>query len=187
MTRAMLIAVLAGALAVAPGAAAEDGPVATIDNSCPVPEGILRYDTEGMEYRVRLSLSGCDWYHGQPVVLHGSLVRDSVVEKAEDTLTVSCEQGAPPYVDDGRHHPGAGGGEAGPATPVGPTPPPAGPRQDVRPAENCVLDVHVLHPAVERAHYAGELRYPGPDGEVVETIAVDCVSAFDVGGCSVEG
>lgn len=182
MKRTVLVAMLAGALAVAPGAAAEDVPVRKIHDDCPVPEGILRYDTEGMEYRVRLVLSSCDWYHGETVVLTGSLSRDAVVEKAEDTLTVTCEPGAPPFLDDGRHHPGGGG--TGPATPVGPTPPPEGPRQDVRPANNCVLDVHVLHPAVERAHYAGELHYPGPEGEIVEKIAVDCVSVFDVGGCS---
>jgi hypothetical protein len=180
--RAVIVAILAAALAVTPAAAAEEAPASDIHNPCPVPEGILRYDDLGMEYRVRLVLNGCDWYHGQPVVLNGSLARSSLVEPTEDSLTVRCEAGAPPFVDDHRNHPGEG--PSGTMSPVADTRAAGEPRQEVRPVDNCVLDLHVPHPEVERAHYAGELHYPGPQGEVVERIAVDCVSITTVGGCS---
>lgn len=48
--------------------------------------------------------------------------------------------------------------------------------------DDCLLDLHLQHPPLERAHYTGELRYPGPEGEVVERISLDCIALFDLGG-----
>jgi len=194
---AVLLAVaLAAAAPVAPRrpAAADDGhEITDITDRCPVPEGGYRYGSDFFEYRIRVSLAGCSWYHGEPVRVEGRLVRtDPVTGPDEHDLTVVCEPGAP--AADDRPHTGHGPGLGPPPVadpaPGLPTPTAAGgPHRSEarRPPESCVLSIVIDHPPVERARYEGELRYPSGAGEQHESLALDCTTVEDFGGCDPPG
>jgi hypothetical protein len=191
--------------------AAEDGPeIVPIADKCPVSEGGYRYFSDFFEYRIRVWLSDCPWYHGDTVVVRGSLVRtDPVTGPEQHEMTVYCEPGAPRPDDDRPHAHNSPLPEAAPAavirgTPPDPraTPPVADPapafpgltqsgephHADVhRPPDYCALSIVVPHPPVEHAHYEGELRYPAAAGPKHETLALDCTTVEDFGGCDPPG
>jgi hypothetical protein len=194
----VVVAVVASAAVavVAPArpVAADDGPeIVPIADRCPVSEGGYRYFSDFFEYRIRVWLSGCPWYHDDTVVVQGSLVRtDPVTGPEQHEMTVYCEPGAP-RPDDDRPH---AHNSALPTPPVA-DPAPALPgftrsgephHADVhRPPDSCVLSIVVPHPPVEHAHYEGELRYPAATGQKHETLALDCTTLEDFGGCDPPG
>lgn len=175
-------------------AAGSDSGVVSITDRCPVSEGGYRYFSDFFEYRIRVWLTGCPWYHGEPVVVQGSLSRTDLVTGAEHhDMTVHCEPGAPPPADDRPHGhkstlpqpPDSYSGIAG--SPV-PTQNGEARHEDVRrPPDNCVLSIVVEHPPVERARYEGQLRYPSGLGEQHETLVLDCTTVDDFGGCDPPG
>ncbi|MGH9000637.1 MAG: hypothetical protein ACRDY7_14760 [Acidimicrobiia bacterium] len=205
MRRSVVAAALAaGALAAGPalgvsGAAAER-PTGAGDG-CPPAGGFVTYFPESIEYRVRVVLSGCSWYDGNPAFLRGSLVRTDPLADDRVDLVVRCEPGAanpprrrppPPF-------------RPGPPLPPLPAPPLPAPHHEFRPTEarqaagatgepdevwsagDCVLSLRMEHLPVERARYDGELHYPGPDGDKVERISIMCTSAIEVSGCEPAG
>ena len=158
-----------------------DPEVTSIQDDCPVPLGRWSYDSARISYKVRVYLSGCSWYGGQPTLMRGSLVRtDGVTPPAEAKAVVRCQPGAPPPEPDPDDHTGHN-------SPL-PYPPPVAQEQDgttqqvdeVRPADDCVLAVRMTHMFVERAHYEGELVYPVEGREFTERLSLDCISAHDV-------
>ena len=193
---AVLIAAALAGLAplapVGPAVADEGGQIIDVTDRCPVPEGGYRYGSDFFEYRIRVSLAGCPWYHGEAVTVRGRLVRtDPLSGPEEHDMTMVCEPGAPP--GDDRPH--------GHASMLGP-PPVAGPAPTVpaptganeahhsearRPPDDCVLSIVVEHPPVEHARYEGELRYPSGLGEQRESLSLDCTTVEDFGGCDPPG
>ena len=193
---AVLLAVFLGVLppvSVRPAAADDKPEIVDITDKCPVPEGGYRYGTDFFEYRISVRLTGCPWYHGESVTIRGSLVRtDALMMPDQNEMTVRCEPGAPaaPY-DRGHANP-----SAPPPPPVAepaptvPTPTGAGGAHHSearRPADDCVLSIVVEHPPVEHARYEGELRYPSGLGERHESLALDCTTVEDLGGCDPPG
>ena|GEM_PF-6407733 len=174
--------------------AADDhtGPVSITDR-CPVSEGGYRYFSDFFEYRIHVWLTGCPWYHGQPVVVQGSLSRTDLVTGAEHhDMTVRCEPGAPPPANDRPHGhkaalPQPPDARAAAGSPL-PAPNGGTHHDDVRrPPDDCVLSIVVEHPPVEHARYEGALRYPSGFGEQHETLALDCTTVDDFGGCDPPG
>ena len=176
-----------------PVAADDGGEIVPITDKCPVSEGGYRYFSDFFEYRIRVWLTGCPWYHGESVVVQGSLVRtDLVMGSEQHDMTVHCEPGAPPAADD-RPHAHSGAVPAPPAAEPAPafsTPAQSGAahHEEVsRPPDNCVLSIVVEHPPVEHARYEGELRYPSGSGERHESLALDCTTVEDFSGCDPPG
>jgi hypothetical protein len=186
--------VLAVVLSAGPAVAADDRPdIVSITDRCPVSEGGYRYFSDFFEYRIRVWLTGCPWYHGESVVVQGSLARTDLITGSEQhDMTVHCEPGAPPPTDD-RPHAHSSALPAPPAArPAAGFPAPAqsgeAHHEDVRrPPDNCVLSIVVEHPPIEHARYEGELRYPSELGERHETMALDCTTVEDFGGCDPPG
>jgi hypothetical protein len=197
VTVAVAVAALAASAAVvvpAPPAGADDGPeIVAISDKCPVSEGGYRYFSDFFEYRIRVWLAGCPWYHGDRVVVRGSLVRtDPVTGPEPHEMTVYCEPGAPPPADDRPHAhnsslPPSPVAEPAPAVPAPMPNGEADHTDDRRPPDNCVLSIVVPHPPVEHARYEGELSYPSAAGEKHETLALDCTTVEDFGGCDPPG
>jgi hypothetical protein len=158
-----------------------------------VSEGGYRYFSDFFEYRIRVWLAGCPWYHGDRVVVRGSLVRtDPVTGPEPHEMTVYCEPGAPPPADDRPHAhnsslPPSPVAEPAPAVPAPMPNGEADHTDDHRPPDNCVLSIVVPHPPVEHARYEGELSYPSAAGEKHETLALDCTTVEDFGGCDPPG
>jgi len=192
----LAVAVLAPAavLSSAGPVAADDGPpIVSVTDKCPVPEGGYRYFSDFFEYRIRVWLTGCPWYHGETVVVRGSLVRtDPLMGAEQHDMTVYCEPGTPPPADDRPHAhnaplPPPPVAEPAPAVP-GPAESGGSHHEDVRrPPESCILSIIVEHPPVEHARYEGELRYPSGLGEQHETMSLDCTTVEDFGGCDPPG
>lgn len=190
----MLAVVLSAgpALPRAAGAADDHSDVVSITDKCPVPEGSYRYFSDFFEYRIHVWLAGCPWYHGEPVVVQGSLSRtDPITGVLHHDMTVHCEPGAPPPADD-RPHAHQSTLPPPPESRTAGSPVPAqngeAHHTDVhRPPDDCVLSIVVDHPPVEHAHYEGELRYPSGLGEQHETLALDCTTVDDFGGCDPPG
>jgi len=181
-----------------PVAAADGAEIVPITDKCPVSEGGYHYASDFFEYRIHVWLTGCPWYHGEPVLVRGSLVRtDPLMGAVQQDMSVYCEPGAPATVD--RPH---GHTSALPAPPVavaepGPAPVPGFPGPAAngeahhgeahRPPDDCVLSIVVEHPPVEHARYEGELRYPSGSGERHESLMLDCTTVEDFGGCDPPG
>jgi hypothetical protein len=163
----MVLAVLAPV-----AAAADESPeIVSIADKCPVSEGGYRYFANSFEYRIRVYLDGCPWYHGETAVVRGSLVRtDPVMGPAPHEMTVYCEPGAPPAEGESHNHAGS-----------------AHQQEEHRSPDDCVLSIIVSHPPVEHARYEGELHYPSGQGERHETLALDCTNISDIGGCDPPG
>lgn len=185
-----LIAALAAAwLALPAGAVGAAGapPVTSVEDPCPPTEAFYRYFPDSIEYRVRVFLTGCAWYDGGPAVLSGSMTRTGLLGRQTAERTVRCEPAAPPLAHDhDRHGPGYLDLPAGPPVPEPQLEPPPAHRHDeeVRPVDNCVLSLRMDHLAVEHARYEGELRYPGPGGEQIERMAIECTSLYEASGCA---
>jgi hypothetical protein len=196
------VAALAGTLLPVRPAAADDGggpEIVDITDKCPVPEGGYRYFSDFFEYRIRVPLARCPWYHGETVAIRGSLTRtDPVAGSEQHDMTVYCEPGAPP-ADDAPH-----AGHASPvpppsaAGPAEPDPGPPGPpalspsgephhEEAHRPPDSCLLSIIIEHPPVEHARYQGELSYPSSAGGQHETLDLDCTTIEDFGGCNAPG
>ena len=153
-------ALAAAVLALSPAVAgAEEEPkIVSIVDKCPVSEGGYRYSADFFEYRILVWLADCPWYHGERVVVRGSVVRsDPVTGPVQHKMTVYCEPGAPP-ADEVR-----------------------------RPPEDCALSLVVPHPTVEHARYQGELHYPSGQGEQHEAVVLDCTNVHQFGGCDPPG
>lgn len=200
MRRARFAVLVAAALAAGPGlapvrpAAADDDRQNIVDvtDRCPVPEGGYRYGSDFFEYRIRVPLAGCPWYHGEAVTVRGRLVRtDPITGPEQHDMTVRCEPGAP-RGDDRPHGHGSALGPPPVAEPAPAVPGPAGAGEahhgeDRRPPDDCILSIVVSHPPVEHARYEGELRYPSGLGERQESLALDCTTVEDFGGCDPPG
>ena len=180
----------------APGSAGGSPEIVDITDKCPVPEGGYRYFSDFFEYRIRVPLARCPWYHGETVTVRGSLTRtDSLTGAEQHDMTVYCEPGAPPA--DEQPHGGHGSvlpppGAADPAP--GPPGPPALARSGEphheeahRPPEACFLSIIIEHPPVEHARYQGELNYPSSTGAQHETLDLECTTMEDFGGCNAPG
>lgn len=193
---AALLAALLGVLplgSVRPAAAEDHSQIVDITDKCPVSEGGYRYGTDFFEYRIRVWLTGCPWYHGQSVTVRGSLVRtDALMMADQNDMTVRCEPGAPAAPDD-RGHPNHSDLPPPPVAEPAPTvPTPTGTggahhAEARRPPDSCVLSIVVEHPPVEHARYEGELRYPSGLGPQHESLALDCTTVEDFGGCDPPG
>jgi len=193
---AVLLAALLGVLplvSVRPAAADDKPEIVDITDRCPVSEGGYRYGTDFFEYRIRVWLTGCPWYHGESVTVTGSLVRtDPLMMADQNDMTVRCEPGAPPAPYDRGHAnqsalPPPPVAEPAPAVPT-PTGTGGAHHSDARrPPDDCVLSIVVEHPPVEHARYEGELRYPSGLGERHESLALDCTTVEDFGGCDPPG
>jgi hypothetical protein len=184
------------ALPRAAGAAGAHSDPVPITDKCPVSEGGYRYFSDFFEYRIRVWLTGCPWYHGEPVVVQGSLSRNDLVTGAEHhAMTVHCEPGAPPPGDDRPHGhkstlPQPPESRTAIASTGSPVPAQNGePHHDDvrRPPDDCVLSIVVEHPPVEHARYEGDLTYPSGLGEQHETLTLDCTTVDDFGGCDPPG
>jgi hypothetical protein len=186
---------IAAAVVIAPAGpvkAADQPEIVSVVDNCPVSEGGYRYFSDFFEYRIRVWLTGCPWYHGETAVIRGSLVRtDPLMGPEQHEMTVYCEPGAPAPPEEPHGHSSAL--PLPPMTAATPTVP--GPAQnggphheDVhRPPDNCVLSIVMEHPPVEHARYDGELRYPSGQGEQHETLALDCTNVEEFGGCDPPG
>ena len=179
----MLAAAVALLMPVSVARAAEPEIVSIVDR-CPVSEGGYQYSADVFEYRILVWLKDCAWYHGETVVVRGSVVRtDPVTGPVQHRMTVYCEPGAPPA--DEQHH------SREPAAVPG-VPPSAQneatDNQNIRrPPEDCALSLVVPHPPVEHARYEGELHYPSGQGEQHETLSLDCTNVHQFGGCEPPG
>jgi len=168
--------------------------IVPITDRCPVSEGGYRYASDFFEYRIRVWLTGCPWYHGQSVLVRGALVRtDPVMGPESHDMTVHCEPGAPPAGDQPHAHqsalPPPPVAEPAPA-PGFPAPAQSGEAHHAearRPPDDCVLSIVIEHPPVEHARYEGDLRYPSGLGEEHESLALDCTTVEDFGGCDPPG
>ena len=74
-----------------------------IADKCPVSEGGYRYFSDFFEYRIRVWLSDCPWYHGDTVVVRGRWSDRSRDRARAAEMTVYCEPGAPRPDDDRPH------------------------------------------------------------------------------------
>ncbi|HVW34445.1 MAG TPA: hypothetical protein VHL53_18070 [Acidimicrobiia bacterium] len=186
---------LAGALApLRPAVADGAGPeIVDITDKCPVPEGGYRYLSDFFEYRIRVPLARCPWYHGETVRVTGTLTRTDPLTGADrHDATVYCEPGAPPADE----QPHGGHGSPLPPPPVvepAPGPPTFAPsgaahhEESHRPPGSCFLSIVIEHPPVEHARYQGELSYPSSTGPRHETLDLECTTLEDFGGCNAPG
>ena len=181
-----LLALVAAVIAFAPAsvAAAEEEPeIVSIVDKCPVSEGGYQYSADFFEYRILVWLADCPWYHGERVVVRGSLTRtDPVVGKERHAMKVYCEPGAPP-VDEGHHSTAS-------TLPGVTVPAQGGTEHEMearRPPDNCALSIVVPHPTVEHARYDGELHYPSGQGDQHETLVLECTNVHQFGGCDPPG
>src|SRR5206468_3840349 len=90
------VAALSPLASVRPAVADDRPQIVDVTDHCPVPEGGYRYGSDFFEYRIRVSLAGCPWYHGEAVTVRGRLVRtDPLTGPEEYDAIVLCEPGAP--------------------------------------------------------------------------------------------
>lgn len=177
----MVAAVLA--LAPASVAGAEEPPIVSIVDQCPVSEGGYQYSADFFEYRIVVWLAGCPWYHGETVVVRGALTRtDPVIGRERQAMKVYCEPGASPV--DGEHHSDTS------ALPGVTVPAQGGAEHEMeahRAPDDCGLSIVAPHPTVEHARYDGELHYPSGQGDQHETLVLECTNVHQFGGCDSPG
>jgi len=189
---AAAVAALSPLASVRPAVADDRPQIVDVTDHCPVPEGGYRYGSDFFEYRIRVSLAGCPWYHGEAVTVRGRLVRtDPLTGPEEYDAIVLCEPGAPAGDDRPHDHQPTFGpppvAEPAPAVPAPTGGAEAHQSEARRPPTGCVLSIVVPHPPVEHARYEGELRYPSGLGEQHESLALDCTTVEDFGGCDPPG
>lgn len=151
----------AAALCLTPPAFAHSTAVASqkVADACPAPEVATDYDAERFSVYATLRASGC------PAREHREFSFSAWLNRVDETT-------------------GEGHGRV-----VG-----CGPFQsgsDMSPEEpartyRCEVELSLLHPAVEAAHYDVHVTYPGPDGD--ESVSFDsfCVSSEEGTSCSDE-
>jgi hypothetical protein len=123
--------------------------------TCSEPEPKLDYQRLRVVYRMELDLSGCSWYDGGPIGMSATLARsDGITPDEEAQAEAVCAA-------------------------LSPTP---APQADVR-SGTCSVEVELDHPPVEEANYAGEITFPGPDGERSVSFQTACHSIGVMGGC----
>lgn len=173
MKRCLALAAAVLVFAPASVAGAEEEPkIVSIVDKCPVSEGGYQYSADFFEYRILVWLADCPWYHGERVVVRGSVVRtDPVTGPVPYKMTVYCEPGAPPADDRSHLHGSAPGNQ----------------QELRRPPDDCALSLVVPHPTVEHARYDGELHYPSGQGDQHETLVLECTNVHQFGGCDPPG
>lgn len=125
------------------------------DGTCAEPKPSLDYQRLRVVYRMDIDLGACTWWDGGPIEMSATLSRSDGI--SPDTMAQAGTVCAT----------------------LSPTPAP----QSDAGRGACSIEVELDHPPVEEADYAGEITFPGPDGERSVSFKTACHSIAVMGGC----
>ncbi len=124
---------------------------------CAEPVAVMDYDAGALTYSMQVDLTGCDWWTGGDINLTGSLDRTFAGQTEGVAVGSGCASAS--------------------AEPVGGTAP------DSDPIRECDIEIVLEHPSTELARYAGEITYPGPNGNESQRFRAWCGTVAGLSGC----
>lgn len=146
---------------------------------CAEPEAVREYGFDSIAYTMEIDLGGCPWWDGSAIEMSGTLTRfDGIQETGALHITV-CGSAAPTPAPPAQAPSRTGGARAHGADER----PAAAPRADRPRHGTCSIRVELEHLPLDRAHYTGEITFPGPDGERAARFDAECRSLVVTGGC----
>lgn len=152
-----VVVVLPLALSGAPVAsAAPVGQAVAQGSECREPTAVRDYDGQSLTYKLAVDLSGCEWWDHSPIQLAAGLNRfDGAGEHG--AMSFALCGGRIVTTDDGET------------------------RREGNPT--CEVDVTIEHPALDLAHYRGEVTYPWRGGDRTVTFDAVCAAVGSLAGC----